>query len=88
MQANIEERVKKIIREQMAIYGATPDVIGSDYRLADDAGFDSLDLVEVAIGLEGEFDTEIEDSAVWSFTTVQSVIDTVQKALGGQHANA
>jgi acyl carrier protein len=88
MQTNIEGRVKKIIREQMAIYGAAPGVINSDFRLTDEAGFDSLDLVEVTIGLEEEFCIEIDDEAMWELTTVQSVIDTVQKVLGGQHANA
>lgn len=73
----VEDRVKQVVRSQMALYGMVPDVIDNNYRLADDAQFDSLDLVEMAIGLEDEFGIEIPDESVWAMTTVQSVIDCV-----------
>ncbi|MBB5414059.1 acyl carrier protein [Paraburkholderia atlantica] len=80
---SIEDRVKKVIREQMAIYGSfAPDAISNDFSLADDAGFDSLDRVEVAIGLESEFGIEIEDTVVWAMTTVQDAINAVTNAQG------
>lgn len=71
-----EDRVKKIIREQMATYGARVDDMPNDYTL-EAAGFDSLDLLEATMSIEDEFGIEMEDNAMWSIKTVQDFIDAV-----------
>jgi len=56
--SNIEERVKKIIVEQL---GVKEEEVKAEASFVDDLGADSLDTVELVMALEEEFDTEIPD---------------------------
>ena len=56
--SNIEERVKKIIVEQL---GVKEEEVKPEASFVDDLGADSLDTVELVMALEEEFDTEIPD---------------------------
>ena len=71
---SIEERVKKIVSDQL---GKSLDEIQSDSSFVDDLGADSLDTVELVMALEEEFDTEIPDEEAEKITTVQQAIDFV-----------
>jgi acyl carrier protein len=75
--SNIEERVKKIIVEQLGVDEA--EVVNSA-SFVDDLGADSLDTVELVMALEEEFDTEIPDEEAEKITTVQAAIDYVNSA--------
>ncbi|BEU03167.1 acyl carrier protein [Agarivorans sp. OAG1] len=70
----IEERVKKIIIEQL---GVSEDEVKNEASFVDDLGADSLDTVELVMALEEEFDTEIPDEEAEKITTVQAAIDYV-----------
>jgi acyl carrier protein len=72
--SNIEERVKKIIVEQL---GVSEDEVTSEASFVDDLGADSLDTVELVMALEEEFDTEIPDEEAEKITTVQAAIDYI-----------
>ncbi len=72
--SNIEERVKKIIVEQL---GVKEDEVKNEASFVDDLGADSLDTVELVMALEEEFDTEIPDEEAEKITTVQAAIDYV-----------
>ena len=72
--SNIEERVKKIVIEQL---GVKEEEVKSEASFVDDLGADSLDTVELVMALEEEFDTEIPDEEAEKITTVQSAIDYV-----------
>jgi acyl carrier protein len=72
--SNIEERVRKIIIEQL---GVKEEEVKSEASFVDDLGADSLDTVELVMALEEEFDTEIPDEEAEKITTVQSAIDYV-----------
>ncbi|GLR69909.1 acyl carrier protein [Ningiella sp. W23] len=72
--SNIEERVKKIIVEQL---GVKEDEVKSEASFVDDLGADSLDTVELVMALEEEFDTEIPDEEAEKITTVQSAVDYI-----------
>ena len=72
--SNIEERVKKIIVEQL---GVKEEEVKSEASFVDDLGADSLDTVELVMALEEEFDTEIPDEEAENITTVQSAIDYI-----------
>ncbi|XP_072028777.1 acyl carrier protein [Amphiura filiformis] len=74
--SNIEERVKKIIIEQLGVDEAD---IKNKASFVDDLGADSLDTVEIVMALEEEFDTEIPDEEAMQITTVQAAIDYVSK---------
>ncbi len=72
--STIEERVKKIIIEQL---GVKEEDVKSEASFVDDLGADSLDTVELVMALEEEFDTEIPDEDAEKITTVQAAIDYV-----------
>ena len=72
--SNIEERVKKIIIEQL---GVQEEDVKNAASFVDDLGADSLDTVELVMALEEEFDTEIPDEEAEKITTVQAAIDYI-----------
>ena len=71
----IEERVKKIVAEQL---GVNEYDIASNSSFVEDLGADSLDTVELIMALEEEFETEIPDEEAEKITTVQQAVDYVQ----------
>jgi acyl carrier protein len=72
--STIEERVKKIICEQL---GVKEEEVVNTASFVEDLGADSLDTVELVMAMEEEFDTEIPDEEAERLTTVQSVIDYI-----------
>ena len=72
---SIEERVKKIIVEQL---GVKEEEVKPEASFIEDLGADSLDTVELVMALEEEFDIEIPDEEAEKITTVQSAIYYVQ----------
>jgi acyl carrier protein len=73
--SSIEERVKKIIVEQL---GVADDQVTPDASFVDDLGADSLDTVELVMALEEEFDVEIPDDQAESITTVKEAVGFVE----------
>ena len=71
---NIEQRVRKIVAEQL---GVNESDIKSESSFVDDLGADSLDTVELVMALEEEFECEIPDEEAEKITTVQQAIDYV-----------
>ncbi|MDX2425916.1 MAG: acyl carrier protein [Cycloclasticus sp.] len=72
--SNIEERVKKIVAEQL---GVKEEEVTNEASFIDDLGADSLDTVELVMALEEEFECEIPDEQAEGITTVQQAIDYV-----------
>ncbi len=72
--STIEDRVKKIVIEQL---GVKEDEVTSEASFVDDLGADSLDTVELVMALEEEFDTEIPDDEAEKINTVQAAIDYI-----------
>lgn len=71
---NIEQRVKKIVAEQLGVNEAD---IKNESSFVDDLGADSLDTVELVMALEDEFECEIPDEEAEKITNVQQAIDYV-----------
>jgi acyl carrier protein len=69
------EKVKKIIVEQL---GVEEDEITMESSFIDDLGADSLDIVELIMALEEEFDLEIPDSEAEKISTVGDVVDYIK----------
>ena len=76
--SSIEERVKKIVAEQL---GVKEDEIQNSASFVEDLGADSLDTVELVMALEEEFETEIPDEEAEAITTVQLAINYVEANL-------
>ena len=70
----IEQRVKKIVAEQLGVNEAD---INNESSFVDDLGADSLDTVELVMALEEEFECEIPEDEAEKITTVQQAIDYV-----------
>jgi acyl carrier protein len=75
---NIEQRVKKIVAEQL---GVNESEIKNESSFVDDLGADSLDTVELVMALEEEFECEIPDEEAEKITNVQQAIDYVNAHL-------
>ncbi len=69
--SSIEERVKKIVCEQL---GVKEDEVKLSASFVEDLGADSLDTVELVMALEEEFETEIPDEEAEKITTVKDAI--------------
>ena len=65
------EQIKKILAEQFSM---NEDDITMDTSFAEDIGADSLDLVELVMALEQEFDIEIDDEEVEKIKTVGDAV--------------
>ena len=74
-QEEIFEEVKKIIVEQL---GVAETAVTMDASFIDDLGADSLDIVELVMALEEEFDTEIPDADAEKVVTVGDVVDYIK----------
>jgi acyl carrier protein len=74
--STVEERVKKIVVEQL---GVKDEEVTPEASFVDDLGADSLDTVELVMALEEEFEIEIPDEAAEKITTVQEAINYITK---------
>ena len=72
--SNIEDRVKKIVAEQL---GVKEEEVKAEASFVDDLGADSLDTVELVMALEEEFEPEIPDEEAEKITTVQLASDYI-----------
>ena len=72
--STIEERVKKIVAEQL---GVDLEEVKNESSFVDDLGADSLDTVELVMALEEEFETEIPDEEAEKITSVGLAISYV-----------
>ena len=70
------ERVKKVIVEQLDV---PEEEVKPEAHFVDDLGADSLDVVELVMGLEEEFDIEIPDEDAEKIRTVKDAIDYIDK---------
>jgi len=76
--SDIEQRVKKIVAEQL---GTKEADVKNTSSFVDDLGADSLDTVELVMALEEEFDCEIPDEEAEKITTAQQAVDYINKNL-------
>jgi acyl carrier protein len=71
---SIEDKVKKIIAEKLSV---DLEELVPEASFVDDLGADSLDLVELIMSMEEEFDIEISDEEAEKLATVKDVLDYI-----------
>lgn len=69
------EKIKKIISEQFSI---GEDLITENTVLLEDLDADSLDLIDLAMSLEDEFETEVPDEELENFKTVGDIVKYIE----------
>ncbi|MCB0403302.1 MAG: acyl carrier protein [Bdellovibrionales bacterium] len=72
---SIEEKVKNIIVEQL---GVEAETVTPEASFIDDLGADSLDIVELVMTMEEEFDLEIPDEDAEKIKTVNDVVNYIK----------
>ncbi|MDI3546487.1 MAG: acyl carrier protein [Halanaerobiales bacterium] len=75
---DIFERVKNIVVEELAV---DPEEVTPEASFIDDLGADSLDVVELVMAFEEEFDIEIPDEDAEGIQTVQDAVDYIEENL-------
>ena len=71
---SVEDKVKKIIAEKLSV---DLEEVVPDASFVDDLGADSLDLVELIMSMEEEFDIDISDDDAEKLVTVKDAIDYI-----------
>ena len=76
----LEERIAEIVVAQL---GVSRDEVLAEASFTDDLGADSLDIVELVMGMEEEFDIEIPDEDAEKIQTIGAAIAYLKGKLGG-----
>ena len=79
MAENAEERLRKIIADQL---GVSEEEVVPDASFIDDLNADSLEMVDLIISLEEEFEIQVSDEDAEKIKTVKDAIDYLNDRLG------
>ena len=72
------EKLKKVIAE---VLNVDPEEITMESTFMDDLGADSLDVFQIIMGIEEEFDIEIPADEAENITTVEEAVELIKNAL-------
>ena len=72
------EKLKKVIAE---VLNVDPEEITMETTFQDDLGADSLDLFQIIMGIEEEFDIEIAAESAENITTVEEAVEMIKNAI-------
>ncbi len=75
--SDLTSRVINVVADQLSV---DPSEIRVESSFQDDLGADSLDLVELIMAMEEEFNVKIDDSAAQKIKTVQNAVDFLTEA--------
>ena len=73
------KKIKEIISQQL---GIDPDEITLESSFVDDLGADSIDMVELVMAMESEFDIEIVEKDAENIQTVSDAVEYIKKSIG------
>ena len=70
------EKIKVILSEQ---FDVEIDTLDESTNLVDDLGADSLDVVDLMMSIEDEFDVEVQDEDIEGIRTIDDIVDYIEK---------
>lgn len=70
------DRIKTLVEEEMNI---PADTISLESKIAEDLGADSIDAIELIMGIEEEFDIEISDDEAMAIKTIGDLVNVINK---------
>lgn len=73
---DVFDRIRDIVVEEL---GVEPEEVTPEASFLDDLGADSLDIVELIMAFEEEFDLEIPDEEAENISTVQDVVEYIEE---------
>lgn len=79
---SVEEKVRNIIVEQLGVEG---DEVTLEASFTDDLGADSLDIVELVMAFEEEFNIEIPDEHAEKISRVREAVTYIQGNIGDEN---
>ena len=82
MPDSVYSRVFEILSDVLSI--DVPARITPESHIVQDLGAESLDIAELAVAIETEFDLELETDLIGLASTVQSLVDLIERELGTQ----
>lgn len=71
--------LEKIIDIVSEVLNIEPDEVSESSKFVDDLGADSLDIFQIVMGIEEEFDVEIDNEEVENISTVGDVVEEIKK---------
>jgi acyl carrier protein len=75
---SIEEKVKQYVIDTLDV---NPSEVVPEAKFIDDLGADSLDIVEMIMAMEEEFDLEITDEEAEKLSTVKDVVEFIKNSI-------
>ena len=72
------EKLKKVIAD---VFNVDPEEITMETTFTDDLGADSLDVFQIVMGIEEEFDIEIPAEEAEKITTVEQAVELIKKSV-------
>ncbi|MBP0979055.1 MAG: acyl carrier protein [Oscillospiraceae bacterium] len=72
------EKIKKILCDQLDV---EEENITIESNISDDLGADSLDIVDLVMSIEEEFDLEFQDEQIDNFKTVGDIVNYIERSL-------
>jgi acyl carrier protein len=75
------ERVRKVVVDRLKV---SPDEVTEEASFVEDLGADSLDVVDLVIGFEDEFEIQIPDEEAEKIQTVKQAVEYIENKLAEQ----
>jgi acyl carrier protein len=79
----VEPRIRRVVSERL---GVDPEALGPDVSLVDDLAADSLDLLDVVLGVEEELGVTVLESAMEDVRTYPGLVETAQRLVRARRA--
>ena len=77
--SDVLERVKKVVVQQLSI--ENPALVTEEASFTGDLGADSLDAVDIIMGIEDEFGISVDDEKIQSIKTVADLVNAIDEAI-------